>query len=158
MSDWFLQNGPQNRTDLPKFEFAIIFAFNFAKMNHEIIELVYHVYENYDLTNVKSSCLYQLFLSVYARALLETGETKKALEFYNQVKLKGINIPEYMKYYIQIRYMLIKVEFLIFEGKLKKARKNLAKIKDISQMLKFNYFYNNALCLEKSIVTVPDNM
>lgn len=158
MSDLLLQNGTQNRTDLPKFEFAIIFALNYGDMNKEIVELAHFVCENYDLTNLNSSCLYQLFLSVYARALLETGKTQKALELFSQVKFKGINIPDHMKYYIQIRYMLIKTEFLIFEGKFKKAGKILKKIKDNSQMLKFNYFYDRALCLEKSIAIVQDRV
>lgn len=151
MSDLLLRSGIQERSNLPKFEFAIIFALNYGKMDKEIVELVHHVYENYDLTNVESSCLYQLFQSVYARALLETGKTKKALELYNQVKFKGINIPDYMKYYVLIRHMLIKAEFLIFAGKFKKAGKTLGKIKEIATMLKFSYFYDNAVCLEKRI-------
>lgn len=156
MSDLLLRNGIQDRTNLPKFEFAIIFALNYGKMDREIIDLAHFVFDNYDLTNLNSSCLYQLFLSVYARALLETGKTQKALELYSQVKFKGINIPEYMKYYIRIRHMLIKAEFLIYNGKYKKAQKKLDKIKSISKMLKFNYFYDNALSLEKRILTTSD--
>lgn len=156
MSDLLLQNGIQNRTELPKFEFAIIFSLNYGDMNTEIIDLVHFVYENYDLTNLNSSCLYHLFLSVYAKALLETGKTQKALELFSQVKFNGIIIPEYMNYYIRIRYMLIKTEFLIYNGKYKKAKKKLDKIKVISKMLNFNYFYDNALCLEKRILTIYD--
>jgi hypothetical protein len=156
MSDLLIRNGIQNRTDLPKFEFAIIFALNYGELNMEIIDLARFVYENYDLTNLNSSCLYQLFLSVYSRALLETGKTKKAIELFSQVNFKGINIPDHMKYYIRIRHMLIRAEFLILDGELKKARKILKKIKDNSQMLKFNYFYNSAICIENSIATIPD--
>jgi len=43
------------------------------------------------------------------------------------------------------------VEFLIYQGKINQAMLKLERIKYISQMLKFDYFYNNALELEKSI-------
>lgn len=156
MSDLLLRNGIQNRTYLPKFEFAIIFALNYGELNEEIIELANFICENYDLDNLNSSCLYQLFLAVYARALLETGKIQKALELFSQVKFNGINIPDHMRYYIHIRYMLIKTEFLIYNGKYKKAQKKLYKIKSISKMLRFNYFYDNALSLEKRILKVSD--
>ncbi len=152
MSDRLLQNSIQNRTDMPQFEFAIIFSLNYGKMNKEIIDIAHYIFENYDLTDLKLSCFYQLFLSVYALALLETGETQKAIEFYDQVKFKNVHVPEHMKNYVKIRLLLIKTEFLIYKGKLKKARKELEKIKNISQMLKSSYFYNNALYLEKNIL------
>lgn len=154
MSDRLLQNGIQNRIELPQFEFAIIFALNYGRMNKEIIDLARYIFEKYDLTDLKSSCFYQLFLSVYARALLESGEAEKALEFYDQVKFKNVNIPEHMKNYVKIRLLLIKAEFLIYMGKTEKARHKLEKIKTISQMLKAIYFYNNAMEMEKRILTI----
>ncbi len=151
VSGRLLQNGIQSRTDIPAFEFAIIFALNYGKKNKEIIDLAHYIYENYDLTNLSLSCFYQLFLSVYAKALLEMGEAMLGADIFNQVKFKNINISENLKYYIQIRHMLIEVEFLIYKGKLIKARQKLDKIKKISQMLKFTYFNSCALELEKSI-------
>ncbi|MDP3432321.1 MAG: hypothetical protein Q8T04_05065 [Bacteroidota bacterium] len=120
-------------------------------MNKEIIDLANYIFENYDLSNTTSSCHFQLFLSVYALALLNSGEVDKGVDLFHQVKFKNISIPENMQYYIKIRYMLIETEFLVHEGKRMKAHKKLEKIKNISQMLKFNYFYNKALNIEKSL-------
>lgn len=156
MADRLIQNGLQNRTEFPRFEMNVIFFLEYGRMNKEIIDLAHHVIKNYDLINFKSSCFYQLFLSAYARALLDSGEEKKAIEIYDQVKLGAINFPEHMKYYVKIRLRLIKTEFLIYEGKFKKALLILEKIKTISQMLKFSYFYDRALDLEKRILIKSD--
>jgi hypothetical protein len=151
MSDSILTNGIQSRTDIPNFEFAIIFALNYGNRNKEIIGLAHYIYDNYDLTNLTSSSFYQLFLSVYAKALLETGESLMGTDIFHQVKFRNINIPENMKYYIRIRYMLIEAEFLAYKGKLIKANQELGEIKNIARMLNFNYLYNCALDIEKSI-------
>lgn len=153
-----LQSGIQNRTDDPHFEITIIFALNYGAMYKEIIDLAKYIFGNYDLSYLKSSCFYQLFLSVYAKALLETGETKKAVECYEQVKFNNVNIPEHMKYYVKVRLLIIKTEFLIYKGEFKKVWLILEKIKSISKMLKFSYFYNCALEIEKRILTMPDTV
>lgn len=151
LSETFLQDRTQSKTDIPHLEFAIIFSLNFGRLNREIIKLSTYVLQNYDLSNIKSLCFYQLFLSVYAKALYETGETEKALEIYSQVDLNNINFPEHMKYYVKIRLFLIKSEFMIYAGKNEKAKRILEKVKTISQMLKFNYFYEAALEIEQSL-------
>ena len=156
MSDMLMQRGIQNRTEFPDFETNVIFFLEYGKMNKEIIDLAQYIFEKYDLINFQSSCFYQLFLSAYARALLETGDTKKAIEFYDQVEFNDVNIPEHMKYYVKIRLLIIKTDFLIFKGEFKKARLVLEKIKNISQMLKFSYFYNCALEIEQRILIIPD--
>lgn len=154
VAEALMQSGIQQRTDIPQFEFAIIYSLYYGKMNQEIIDLARYVFEKYDLTDLELSCFYQFFLSIYAIALLETGEVQKALEFYDQLKYKNINIPELMKNYVKIRLLLIKAEFLIYKGKLKKAQKLLEQIKSISQMLRSSYFYGNALELEKNILAL----
>jgi len=154
MSESLLTKAIQSRTDIPNFEFAIIFALNYGSRNKEIIDLAHYIYENYDLTNLTSSSFYQLFLSVYAKALLETGEALLGVDLFHQVKFRNINIPENMKYYVRIRYMLIEAEFLVYNGKLIKARQELGEIKDISRMLNFNYMYNCALDIEKNLDSV----
>lgn len=150
LSEKLLKDGIQNKTESPHFEFAIIFALNYGRMNTEIIDLANYVFEKYDLTDLKLSCFYQFFLLVYARALLNMGETKKAFEFYNQVNLKNISVPENMKYYFRIRFLLIKSEFLIKVGKIVKAKRKLEEIKTLSQMLNTSYFYEVAIEMEKA--------
>ncbi len=154
VSGILFSEGIQTTCDIPNFEFAVIFALNFGKMNKEIIDLAHHIYETYDLTNLTSSCFYQLFLSVYAKALLETGETMIGVDLFNQVKPRNLNFPENMKYFYHLRYMLIETEFLVYNRKLIKAHQELEKIKDISHMLRFNYLYNCASDLDKNINTI----
>lgn len=151
LSEKLMKNGIQTRTESPHFEFAIIFALNYGRKNAEIIELSHYIFENYDLTDLKLSCFYQFFLLVYAKALLNKGETEKAFEFYDQVNLKKVNVPDQMKYYFRIRVLLIMSEFLIKMGKSKKAKRKLEKIKTLSQMLNSSYFYECAKEIEQKI-------
>jgi len=152
MSYKLLHDGIQSKFESPHFEFAMIFALNYGRMNTEIIDLALYIFEKYDLVDLKLSCFFQFFLLVYARALLDMGEAKKAFEFYNQVKLKNINIPENMKYFFQIRLLIIKAGFLIKMKKNKKALRKLDKIKVFSQMLNASYFYEIAIEMERSIL------
>jgi len=154
ISGMFLSEGIQTTSDIPNFEYAVIFALNFGKMNNAIIDLAHYIYETYDLTNLTSSCFYQLFLSVYAKALLETGEALIGVDLFHQVKPRYLIFPENMKYYFQLRYMLIETEFLVYNRKLIKAHQEIEKIKDISHMLRFNYLYNRASELDKNISAI----
>jgi len=122
-------------------------------LNPEIIAISHNIFKNYDLAGLKSSCYYQLFISIYALALLETGKAKKAIELHDHVKIKNILFLEHMKYYIQLRLLLITTEFLIYNGKTQKAGQKLRKIKKIAKLLNFNYFYNRAIEIEQSILT-----
>ncbi|MGD9930970.1 MAG: hypothetical protein AB7U05_13210 [Mangrovibacterium sp.] len=150
-----LQSGKQEKTGLPVFEFELISALHYGQRYREIIQLTRRVLENYDLSNWESSVSYQLFLSDYASALLQSGETKEANDLYQQVRFKHINFPMNRKYFLKIRLMLIETEFLIFNGNLKKAQKNLDKIRAISEKLKFNYFYNKAMEIETELFPHP---
>ncbi|HWS00450.1 MAG TPA: hypothetical protein VN249_07525, partial [Prolixibacteraceae bacterium] len=107
LSETNLKEGEQSCTQTPKIEFAAIFALSYSRLNDEILGLSHYIFENYDLRNVESTALYQLFLSVYARTLLDIGGTEKALEIYDhRVKLKHISYPTHMQYYVKIRLML----------------------------------------------------
>jgi len=151
ISDRLLKSRVQDGAAPPYFEYTVIYSLNYGKMDTEIIDFANYIFEKYDVDKFKSSCLTQLFLSIYASALLHTGETIKAMEIYNQLELKNVYFPVNMKYYVKIRLLLIIVEFLIYQGKINQAMLKLERIKYISQMLKFDYFYNNALELEKNI-------
>lgn len=144
MANKLTNNGSQKRNQIPTFEFGVVFALHFGTMSKEIINLSNYVFENYELTNLQSSVFYQLFLSVYASALLKIGEEKRAVEFYGQIKLKRLKFSNHMKYYIKIRLKLIKVEFLIYKKELQRAKRILNRIKSISEELQFNYFYRQA--------------
>lgn len=151
LSEKNLKEGIQKSTEVPKIEFAAIFALSYGRLNEEIVGLSHYIFENFELRKIESTAFYQLFLSVYASTMLDLGGTEKALEIYAQVKLKHITYPTHMHYYVKIRLMLIKSEFLIFHGKFKKARKTLQKINNLAQMLKFSHFTTCATQLEEKI-------
>lgn len=154
MSDRLLRDGIQKRIDVPQLEFAAIFSFNYAKMHKEIIEMADYIFDSYILKDLKSSCFYQLFLAIYAKSLYEVGEKEKAFEIYSQVTFRQITIPENIKYYVQIRFLIEKAQFQIYRQEHEKASKTLCKVKEISQMLKFGYFYENAMEMGKKFLTL----
>lgn len=152
VSEKLFQTGIQQSNEIPQFEFEIIISLRYGRMNKEIIELSQYIISKYNFTDLTNSCFYQLFLSIFALALLETGEQQKAIELYDQINFRNIHFPELMKNYFKIRLMLIQTRFLIYKGKLKKGQRLLEKVKTISLMLKFSYFYNSALELERDIL------
>ncbi|MDP3431767.1 MAG: hypothetical protein Q8T04_02215, partial [Bacteroidota bacterium] len=152
VSDRLLMDGIQKRVEVPQLEFAAIFSFNYSKMYREIIEMADYIFDNYILKDLKVSCFYQLFLSVYAKALFEVGEKEKVFETYSQVSFRMVTIPKNMKYYVWIRFLIEKAQFQIYRQKHEKAKKTLREIKNISQMLKLSYFYDNALEIERTIL------
>lgn len=154
VSNRLLKDAIQRRTDVPQLEFAAIFAFNYVKMYNEIIEMADYIFDNYILKDLKGSCFYQLFLAIYAKSLFEVGENEKAFEIYSQVTFRQITIPENMKYYVRIHILIEKAQFQIYRQKHKKAQKALLKVKEISKMLKFAYFYENAMEMEKQFLTL----
>jgi hypothetical protein len=142
-------SGAQTRSSIPFFELVIVYALNFGEKYSEVINLANFIIEKFDQNNFKTSWLYQIFLAFYARALLNTGEIQKGIEVFNQVGFK--DIPVNIRYYLSVRYYLVKAEFYIFEEKFKKAKAILEDIKTISHMLKFKFFYDKAVILGDEI-------
>jgi len=149
-----LMDGIQKRIDVPQLEFAAIFSFNYAKMYKEIIAMADYIFDNYILKDMKGSCFYQLFLAIYAKSLFEVGEKDKAFEIYSQVSFRMVTISKNMKYYVRIRALIEKAQFQIYMQEYEKAKKTLCKVKEFSKMLKFSYFYESAMEMEKNILTL----
>jgi len=150
MSDKLFEKNSQTSSIYPRFEFSIIFALNYGNKFEEIIELASRIADRYDLTKFNSNVFFRLTQTFYARALLNTGKTQQANKIFSRIKFN--NIPIHLKHYLELRFQFVQVEFLIFNGKIKKAYKILKEIKTISQMLKFYYFYEKAEMLEKKII------
>ncbi|TAJ14178.1 hypothetical protein DMA11_06570 [Marinilabiliaceae bacterium JC017] len=137
-----LENGNQNTNSIPQFEITIIFALNYGNCFKEIIHLSEYIIRNYELDRFSTSVNYQLFRAIYARALLNTGETKKAMSIFNQVIFQ--NVPVNIRQYMTLRFNLIKVEFLLVTNQTNEVRKLLNEIKSVAHMLRFFYFYQKA--------------
>jgi hypothetical protein len=86
----------------------------------------------------------------YARALLHSTQVQKAIEIYEQIDM--ISFPVNMKYYIQLNADFIIVEFLIYQNKYGEALELISKIKSGSSLLRFNYFYDRAIMLERELM------
>ncbi len=142
-SAMYLKKGAQAETGIPMFEYILIYAFNYGSCFKEIIKLSNLTIRNYRLDSKNITWRHQLFLLILARALLNSGETEKALALYKKVKLQ--NIPVNNKYYVRLRSYLIRLEFLVFENKIEEAKELIEEIKAISQMIRHKYFYDKAL-------------
>lgn len=82
-----------------------------------------------------------------ARALLNTGEVDRALALYKQIYIQAV--PINLRCYVKLRRDLIRVEFMIFERKVREAKKLLKEIKTTAKLIKQQFFYEKALSLEK---------
>lgn len=94
----------------------------------------------------------QLCRIIYARALLNTGNIKRANEI-----TKGeekLSVPYHSQNYVSILQMFIQLDFLIHDHQLEEASHILLKIKTVSQVLKFKYFYKKAVHYERTISPV----
>lgn len=152
----FYEEESQDITSLPIFEFLIVGALNYGDRFAEIIQIIQLALKRYLLTDSSYSWMYQLFMAIYARALLHTNKPEQALGIFEQVKFK--NIPANYNYYVKLRYYLIEVEFLVYQKKTKQAKQLLQETRSIAQMIRFKYFYDKALLCEQELCgTVSDN-
>ena len=148
-AEFYYHEGIQLKTSIPNYDFLIVFALNIGNQSALILEFAELIFNRYMMIDFHSSWTYQLFISIYARTLLNSGEEKKALELFKQVEFK--TIPSNLNYYIKLRYYLIKIEFLIFEKKLTKAKQVVEEVKIISKMIRFKFFYDKAMHFDKII-------
>lgn len=148
-SEMYFESGTQPLTKTPIYEFIIIYSLNYGNKFAEILELVKLTLDKSEISDFSTSWFYQLFFSIYERALLNTGDAQKGLELFKNVEFK--TIPVNHKYYMKLRYNLINVEFLIFEKKFDQAKQVIEEMKTISQMIRHKYFYDQAFMIENRI-------
>lgn len=148
-SDSFFKKKIQIDTSLPIYEYLIVTALNYGNRFGEINELAQMVLKRYVLSDYTTSWMYQLFMAIYARALLNLGETEKAVDLFKNVEFK--NIPANYYYFVRLRYYLIKVEFLLHEDHVQEAKELLKDTKVIAQMIRFKYFFDQAQTMEEEI-------
>ncbi len=148
-SGLYFKRGTQSEKGIPIFEYILIYALNYGSCFKEIIKLSNLTIRKYRLDSTNLSWRHQLFLLIFARALLNSGEVEKALTLYRKVKLQ--NIPVNYKYYVRLRSSLIRVEFLVFENKIEKAQELIEEMKTISRMIRHKYFYDLALLWETQL-------
>ena len=145
-SGLFFKNGNQSETGIPIFEYIIIYALNYGSCFKEIIKLSNLTIREYQIDSTNNTWRNQLFLLIFARALLNSGEVEEAFTLYKKVNL--LNIPVNYKYYVRLRSFLIRIEFLIFENKTEEAKLLIEETKTISQMIRHQYFFDKALLWE----------
>lgn len=90
-----------------------------------------------------------MFLLVYARALLNSGEMETAISLFNKTVLGAI--PVNNKYYVRLRYYLIRLEFLILENQKTEALDIIREMKTISKFIGHQFFYERALFFEHKV-------
>lgn len=145
-SESFYTTGVQAKSTNPVFEHIIVYSLNYGDEFEKICKLMEYMLERFEMVGTSFTWHNQLSKIIYARALLNTGKTKQAIELYNQTELKAV--PVSYKNYVKIRFNLIKAEILIFVKKSKEARLLIEEVKTITHMLKLKFFYDRALMLE----------
>jgi hypothetical protein len=151
LADQRVKEGIKTWSDIPVFEYTIICAMNFGNNFKEIIELYERIQMKFkDSQNLKA-WKFQLGHSIYARALLNSGQDQLAKKVYEEEELFLVQLPANQKNYLSIQFNLIRIEFLIRDEQFDDAQRILEEIKTISHMLRFSYFYNIALKFEQFI-------
>lgn len=148
-SEMFYKSGIQTITSNPIFEHVIIYSLNYGNKFTEICQLRNLMLDKYEMVQAATTWHNQLSGIIYARALLNTGEVKKAISLNKQVEIKSI--PVNCKYYAGMRFNLVKSEFLIFEKKYNEAKQLLEEVKSVSKMIRYKFFYDKALMFENKI-------
>lgn len=139
----------QALSGVPIFEYIISYSLNYGDEFSNILKLSEQAIERYEIASMPLSWRHQMFLLVYARALLNTGDTDRAISFYNETALG--TTPVNNKYYIRLRYYLIRLEFLILENQKTEALVIIKEMKSISKFIKHKFFYERALYFENKI-------
>ncbi len=148
-ADHYLNSAAQIPYNFPIFEHLVINALNYSGNFEKTIELFKLVSEKYVFSTHKSSWLYQLMTSFYARALLKTGAADLGLQIFNQTELKFVSVN--YNYYVKLRYYIIQIEFLLYEKRFDEASQLIQEVKSIARMIRFKLFYDQAHALEENI-------
>lgn len=148
-AEHYLSTAAQISYNFPIFEHLIINALNYAGCFSKTIELFKLVTEKYVFSSHKSNWLYQLMTSFYARALLKTGSADLGLEIFNQIEIKSVSIN--YNYYVKLRYYIFKIEFLLYQKRFDDANQQIQDVKSIARMIRFKYFYDQAVALEENL-------
>ncbi len=140
------------RTASTVFWLNLFAALNYASNYAEIIKLFKRAQQyNNDILSLQS-WEFQLCRLIYARALLKEGKAEKARRIFDREEL--LSVPYNCKNYVALQHMFIQLEFLVHAHKFDEARQIINKIKTISQVLKFKYFYKKAVNFERTILSV----
>lgn len=131
------------------FEFNMILAFNLVGLHQETLRYASLTEDGILVKNIPDSPEYQLAKLCKARALLHAGNPDLALKIFPKEKIR--NFPEGKKYYFQLQADLIKAEFLLLRKKEKRADKLIKEIRNISEMLHFRYFKQQAIMLKEGL-------
>lgn len=145
-SELFFNEGIQLIRGSPVFEFIVLYSLNYGDCFKEIITISDWILKKYESCSSSPEWCNQLFRLILARALLNTGDTHEAMRLQRQIELR--NVPVNYMYYVKMQFDLMVVEFLIYEGRGKEAKKLLKGIKNISLMIRYQYFYEKALMWE----------
>ena len=108
-----LKERTSSGSGIPVFEYMIIFALNYGNNFTEIVEFFERMQKSCELSKTSNSWQYQLCKSMYARALLFSGEALQAKKVYRIEDLTPV--PINYKYYVTIRFYLIRIDFLLLE-------------------------------------------
>jgi len=139
----------QALSGVPIFEYIINYSLNFGDDFTDIVKLSEQALKRYEIASRPHSWRHQMFLLIYARALLHAGDKEKALSIFKKTAVGAI--PVNNKYYVRLRYYLIRLDFLILENRKAEALGIIKEMKTISKVIKHQFFYERALSFEQKV-------
>lgn len=146
-SEWLYARKLQALSGVPDFEYIIAYSLNYGDDFNNILQLSEQAIKRYEITSEPHSWKHQIFLLIYARALLHAGDINKAIELHGETTMGAI--PVINKYYVRLRYYLIRLEFLLLEQKKAEALGIIKEMKTIARFIKHHFFYERALVFEE---------
>lgn len=137
----------QSQSGVPDFEYIIAYSLNYGDDFSNILQLSEQALNRYEIASAPNSWKHQMFLLIHARALLHAGDIQKAMALHRETTMGAI--PVVNKYYVRLRYYLIRLEFLILEQRKTEALGIIREMKTIAKFIKHHFFYEKALFYEK---------
>lgn len=134
---------------IPMYEYIINYSLNYGDEYTHILELSELALKKYEIALHAHSWKHQLFMLIYARALLNAGNKDIAISIFRKIEM-GV-VPVNNKYYHRLRYYLIQLEFLLFQKKKTEALYLIKEIKTISKIIRHQFFYERVLFFEKKV-------
>ena len=135
---------------VPPFEFFIIYNLNTCDLFEEVIVITEKFKAAYDYNNNESTGYFEFFKLCYARALLHSGESKKALELFNQ--LGEMEFPFHIRHFMLLNVNLAVVDFMLHEQNTAKALKLLMETKALAKQMGFKFYIEKADELEVEVL------
>ncbi len=128
---------------------AIADAFNLANMHDNAISIATGIMKNYNIDyKAKKTRFYKYLQIIYANSMLHAGREKEAYEIFDKIDIySDLLYSPNSKFFWLMRFILIKIDFLLYEKNYTEVLKKYEEVRNYAKMLKFTRIEN--ICKKK---------